>query len=677
MPINHSKPTIAYRRTGRWGVKLRIRDFIHLNYESQIRISLIFFILFLILLNFGTEFLLHKTKSHLKQQTQQQLSATALSASLIWEKNPHRALRKDLLELSFQSGINRITFLSLDGQPLISSKEIRSTGELHIFNGIKPELVKDLKVKGEKPRSGELFSDLYSDESGTSYLSYYLPLESEKTDSRIWVMVEKDATAFAGIEKLSRFNAMARLVGLFIAALAALVLIKSMLRPYRLMVKKAAKEKIFPVMEMGKPDGELDVAVGIFEQVIKELKQKEGTLKKLYRETDRKAKNLESYNEYILRSMTSGMIICDEKGKITRMNRPAEEILGRSEVLVLGKHYNTIFEKERLLCSAIQTSLSEEITLYLTEVAITKPNGESVPISLTSSAVKDEQDKMLGAVVFLTDLSEIKKLEGEIAFKDKMAALGEMSSGLAHELRNSMGAVLGFCKLLSRREADPAVQDQVIDGIVNEAMAMESMLQRFLSFARPFQPRMEKTDVKEVIQECHRSVKEILQEKGITFEFDSEPNLPPPLGDRLLLKQCFQNLIQNSIQAMPKGGKLGIRLSLEQLPSDDDLVLVEITDTGCGIAKEDQNKVFNPFFTSREKGTGLGLSLVKKIISLHNGRIEFESEPDRGTTFRIHLPLKPEVKPTSIGSVEREELEPVIFSHPINVEDGNNVEPEM
>jgi PAS domain S-box-containing protein len=655
------------------GDKVRIRNLLHLNYESQIRISLIFFILFLVLLNFGTECLFHKTRTLLKQQVHQQLSTTALSASLIWEKSPHHTLKKDLLELSFQSGVNRISFLTLDGQALISSKEIRSTSELHIFKGIGPELISSFKADKEKGELDKLFSNLYSDEKGTSYLSYYLPLKSEKSGSYIWVMVEKNVTAFAGIEKLSRFNAMARLVGLFIAALVALVLIKNMLKPYRLMVKKAAKERIIPVMEKEKRNGELDVAVGIFEQVIKELKQKEETLQGLYQKTDRKAKNLESYNEYILRSMTSGMIICNEKGKITRMNHPAEEILGKSKDSVSGKHYQTIFEKEKPLCSAVQTSLMGKRSHSLLEVAITKPNGERVPISLTSSAVRDERGKMLGVVVFLTDLSEMKKLEEEMAFKDKMAALGEMSSGLAHELRNSMGAVLGFCKLLRRSKEDAKAQDQVIDGIVNEALGMESMLQRFLSFAKPFQLRMERTDFKQIIQECQRSVKETLQEKGIKFEFASEPNLPPLMGDRLLLKQCFQNLIQNSIQAMPQGGKLVIKLSLDRLPSDDDLIFIEISDTGCGIAKQDQEKVFNPFFTSREKGTGLGLSLVKKIISLHNGKIELESEPNRGTTFKIHLPLKPAVEPVSGESKQKDEPEPVIFSHAINVEDRSNV----
>jgi len=648
---------------------LRIKDILHLDYESQIRISLIFFILFLILFNFGTEYLFHQTRQILKRQIHQQLSTVAHSASIIWERSPRSpgsigsALKKNLLELSFKSGANRISFISSDGEPLISSREIRSAEDLHIFRGVKPEMVNYLRGEDGKQKTRKFVSDFYTDGLGNTYLSCYLPLESERAENRIWVMVEKEVSAFANIEKVSRLNALARLGGLFIAAFVTLLLIKNLLRPYRLMVKKAKKEMIIPASEKNKKEGELDVAVKIFGQVIAELKQKEKVLQELYQKTDRKAKDLASYNEYILKSMTSGMIITDEEGKITRMNHPAETILDKSENRVLGKHYKTVLGEQSPLCSAIQTALREQKNSSVPEINLTKKSGESIPLGLSSSVVKDEQGRMLGVVVFLTDLAEIKKLEEEIAFKDKMAALGEMSSGLAHELRNSMGTILGFSKLLKKRKDDPTSQSQVVDGILNEAMSMESMLQRFLAFAKPFQLKIEKINLEEIIQECHASVKETLKENKITFEFESEPDLPPLLGDRILLKQCFHNLIQNSIEAMPDGGTLHIRLRKEQLHSQERSILVELSDTGCGIAKEVQDKIFNPFFTSRERGTGLGLSLVKKIVSLHNGKIELESELNKGTTFKIYLPLKLAPVPSQVESEGKNNLETLAYSH--------------
>ena len=240
--------------------------------------------------------------------------------------------------------------------------------------------------------------------------------------------------------------------------------------------------------------------------------------------------------------------------------------------------------------------------------------------------------------------------------------MGEMSSGLAHELRNSMGAILGFAKLLLKRKDDPVLQNQTIDRIVNEAMGMETMLKRFLDFAKPFHIKPEQISLKEILEEGYLSVKETLKEAQIMFKFDSKPDLPSIRGDRLLLKQCFQNLIQNSIEAMPRGGKLNIRLGELPITPHEESILVEISDTGYGIPREIQKKIFNPFFTSKEKGTGLGLSLVKKIVNLHQGNIELESEPNQGTTFRIYLPIKPSIQTPPEIMEEKVDLKPQLQS---------------
>jgi signal transduction histidine kinase len=203
-----------------------------------------------------------------------------------------------------------------------------------------------------------------------------------------------------------------------------------------------------------------------------------------------------------------------------------------------------------------------------------------------------------------------------------------------------MGTILGFSKLLKKKRGDEASKDQIINSILNEAMFMESMLQRFLSFAKPFDLKIEKVNLRNVMNACIRPLEENLKTNKIKLDLKSEPDLPLILGDRLLLKQSFQNLIQNSIEAMPQGGKLSIDLGKTKTYSQEKFIRVEITDTGCGIEKKDQRKIFYPFFTSKEKGTGLGLSLVKKIISLHHGEIKFESQVNQGTTFEIYLPLK-------------------------------------
>lgn len=647
---------LAPSRTENAGGKLGIRGLFRLNYESQIRISLVFFIIFLILLNFGTEYLFHHAKRALRNQTYQQLSTVAQSAHLIWEKSPQPDLRKSLLELAYNSGVSRISFLSSEGQPLISSKDVRSTEDHHVFWGVNPEAIGRLRAADQRQNQGIFFSDFYPDSGGNTYLSCYSPLRQDATNGPIWIMVEKEVSTFASIEKISRLNALARIIGLIVAAFVTLLLIRNLLRPYRIMVKRAETEKLIPKSGEDGRDGDLDAAVGIFERVIDELKQKEKALEELYRKTDRKAKDLASYNEYILKSMTCGMIICDENGKIRRMNQPAKEILRLSESLVLGNHYEKAFANGHPLRSAIQTAFAEGGSLSVPETKLEDGPGWSVPLSLSASAVKDEEDRMLGVVVFITDLTEIRELEEEVAFKDKMATLGEMSSGLAHELRNSMGAILGFVKLL-RREKRPASQNQTVDSIFSEAMSMESMLQRFLAFAKPYQLQIDRVDLGEIIRESHSSVQELLKEKNITFALHSQPDVGPTPGDALLLKQCIQNLIQNSIEAMPDGGRLTVSLDRDKPASGEERVTIEVSDTGCGIPDEVQSRIFNPFFTTKEKGTGLGLSLVKKIISLHNGKIDVDSKPGKGTRFTIHLPLAPEPHLTETEMPRSEALE--------------------
>jgi two-component system, sporulation sensor kinase E len=639
-------------------MKLKIKEFFNLSYESHIHLSLIFFILFLILLNFGTVFLFHQTQKILKKELEKEQYSAALCAKMVWKKTPQTGLKKDLTELALKLNLSRIIFLNQKGEPLVSSREILSEEETYIFGGMKPEEIKKIKINLNKEQAQEFFSTFHRDNEGRTFYSFYLPMESQRSSedpdvgNKIWVMVEKEVSAFGKIERLSQLNTLVRTVGILTAALATLFLIRSVLRPYRLMMKKAQEEKIAWGPEKKTKEGEVDALVKIFGQVITDLKKNEATLQILYAEADRKAKNLESYNEYIFKSTEIGMVICDTQGRITRLNHSAQRILGISESVATGKHYKSLFRENAILCSLVEIALLEKRVCSVPETEVPKPNGEKIWIGISASAIKNEQNQMLGVAVLLTDLTEIKRLQDEIAFKEKMAALGEMSSGLAHELRNSMGVILGLGKLLRKQKNHQDPTDQIVNGILKEAMSMESLIQRFLTFAKPFDLKMEKVNLKNVMDKCIKSLEENLKRNQIELELKSEPDLPPILGDRLLLKQSFQNLVQNSIEAMPQGGKLSIDLREIKTHPKEKYIKIEISDTGCGIEEKDQERIFNPFFTSKEKGTGLGLSLVKKIVSLHFGEIEFTTQINRGTTFKIYLPQ--EGKPT-FPKVEMEE----------------------
>jgi two-component system sensor histidine kinase HydH len=212
--------------------------------------------------------------------------------------------------------------------------------------------------------------------------------------------------------------------------------------------------------------------------------------------------------------------------------------------------------------------------------------------------------------------------------RSRLSSLGEISAGIAHELRNPMGVIAGYTKLLSKK-ADESLKPTV-DAIAKEINVMNRIISDFLSFAKPAEPNISDVDLKGMIKNC---VSVLAGGRGDIKANLNINGLPAIKGDEILLRQAFTNLIQNAIESMPKGGELSIRSSL------GDSIEVSVSDTGPGIAENIVNKIFLPFFTTKDKGTGLGLSIVQKIIVSHGGNIFVESS-NNGTTFRIRFPLK-------------------------------------
>ena len=319
-------------------------------------------VVFLILLNFGSEYLLHRTKQVLKSQIYQHLTAVAASAGILWEKEKASDLKEHLSDLSRQARVSGICFISSDGNRLTCSKNFHSTENHHIFWGIDQGIIDRLQNENRQQSMGTFFSDFYSDDKGAAYLACYSLINESREGKDIWIMVETEISAYASIERMSKLNALARTLGLIFASLVTLLFFRNLLRPYQTMIKRAKKEALVPASVETKKAGELDTAVGIFEQIISELKKKEKTLQELYHQTDRKAKSLASYNEYILKSMTNGMIIFDEQGKIISINAPAQSILEISEDQALEINYTDVFEKDNPLRLAIKTALSGQST---------------------------------------------------------------------------------------------------------------------------------------------------------------------------------------------------------------------------------------------------------------------------------------------------------------------------
>jgi two-component system sensor histidine kinase AtoS len=455
----------------------------------------------------------------------------------------------------------------------------------------------------------------------------------------------------AGLRKMAFWDTIFRMLGLIASLVVAVLFFRSVMDPYR-KIKREASELNISIENYNKDDG-VEYAVRLFQSVIHQLKEKEALLQAMYDSSEKRADSLARYNEYILGSISSGVIICDNQGAITRLNRSATAITGFSESSGQGKHYNEVFGKKHKIARILGEALNGR-TYSRQEFKITRTDNQNLWIGLSSSLITDDSDNKIGAAVLLTDLTKIKKLQEMAEYREKMAALGEMSSGLAHELRNSVAAIIGFGKLLKKMALPDDKAVNIIDTMISESLATEEMLSRFLNFARPMRLTPVSVDILRLLDDCLKQSEDLRSGKDIECRVDFVGDIPILMGDQLLLKNAFSNLIINSCQAIQSKGEVVV--SVEYIDEDNRLQ-ISFNDTGIGIASGDMPKIFNPFFTTKEKGTGLGLALVKKIITAHNGTIEVISRPADGTTFIVSIPLDTPGNTAELSALSQESLE--------------------
>ena len=371
--------------------------------------------------------------------------------------------------------------------------------------------------------------------------------------------------------------------------------------------------------------------VDTFHELVSKLKEEEKVLEVLRQRAEDKALAIEGYNENILQSVPSGVISFDEELKVTKVNLSAEKILEIKGEMIIGRHHSEVLNKP------ITDLLNDGKVIERGQFSYTTPSGKRIWLGLTLSPLKDRENRTIGQILIFTDLTHLKAVESQMELKSRLSSLGEISAGIAHELRNPLGVIAGYTKLLSKR-VDNSL-NPIVDAISKEIVAMDRIICDFLSFAKPAEVNISDIDLKSIIENSAATV--IGERANINLNINIT-GLPVLKGDEVLLRQAFTNLIQNAIEAMPQGGELNIISSASKgttsTGSVGDFIDISVSDTGHGIAEDIMDKIFLPFFTTKEKGTGLGLAIVHKIIVSHGGGIFVESG-ERWTTFRIRLPL--------------------------------------
>jgi PAS domain S-box-containing protein len=389
---------------------------------------------------------------------------------------------------------------------------------------------------------------------------------------------------------------------------------------FRLLIRFSAAKK----NREEKDSSEVGFVVDTFHELVSQLKEKERELEVLRKQAEDRATAIEGYNENILQSVQSGVVSLDEEMKITKINLAAAKILEVKKESVIGQYHTEV------LNIPITDFLQNKKVIERGEIGYVTPSGKRIWLGLTLSPLRNSGGSTIGQILIFTDLTHLKAIESQMELRNKLSSLGEISAGIAHELRNPMGVIAGYTKLLSKK-ADESLRPTV-DAISREIVVMNRIISDFLSFARPVELTLADIDLKAIIEYCVMATAEKRNDVDLQLSID---NLPIIQGDEVLMRQAFINLLQNSLDAMPQGGKLTIVASL----SSTDFLDITVSDTGHGISENVKDKIFLPFFTTKEKGTGLGLAIVHKIVISHGGTIHADSS-DKGTAFRLRFPVK-------------------------------------
>ena len=368
-----------------------------------------------------------------------------------------------------------------------------------------------------------------------------------------------------------------------------------------------------------------------FNHMIQQIRLHRNALENRLREIT----SLKAYTDNILSSMTNGLVTIDLEGKVITLNETAEQILGKGRNEMVGSPLEQILGDDLPLYRMMSETLLHEKGIFHSEMELKKEEAE-LWLTASTSLLTDGEGKKIGALCIFQDITEIKALEEKLRQADRLAALGTLSAGLAHEIKNPLSAIKTFVQLLPKKFESPSFMEKFNITVPREIDRINLLVEDLLELTRRRIRPMVNLDVNLLILQVIDLHGEEMAKRQILFEDHLDRTIPQIQGDSEKLYRAFSNMVINSIQAMPNGGRLVISSGPDQVSS---MVKINFRDTGVGMDEETTKNLFNPFFTTKEKGAGLGMALSQKVIEDHRGTIEVMSEKGVGTTFVIYLPV--------------------------------------
>ena len=350
----------------------------------------------------------------------------------------------------------------------------------------------------------------------------------------------------------------------------------------------------------------------------------------------------------ILENIDRAVIAFDQEGRITLFNPAAEALMERSSRQMIGQYYQELFKDQKTLLYLVKVALVEGRSITDDEgLYLLRLNAVALPVNAYAAPIYAYRGNQDGAVMIIRDLSRIKELEGTLRRADRLSMLGTLAAGLAHEIKNPLGGIKGAAQLLAMELAEESSLLEYTQIMIKEVERINFIIEELMDLGNPRAPEISDVDLTKVLDDIILLQREAARGKNIKFILKLDPSIPPIKGDEGFLTRLFLNLIKNAREAIAHDGEVLVETRVSSnyhmtSPGrrSSQMVDITITDTGCGIEKEEMERIFTPYFTTKIKGSGLGLAISQKIIEDHHGLLKIESSLGVGTTVIVSLPLR-------------------------------------
>jgi PAS domain S-box-containing protein len=347
-------------------------------------------------------------------------------------------------------------------------------------------------------------------------------------------------------------------------------------------------------------------------------------------------KYLSEFNLNILENINSGVIGLDAQLKVNTFNRAASNITGIEPFDVIGKNL-ALFDSLKSLADLARKSLAMKKNIAGQERGILHPSRREVSVSVSSSILYTPLKEVRGVMLVFADITIIREMHQKVLDSERMAALGRMSAGVAHEIRNPMNVIRGLAEIILTRDVGREKTNKYISVIISQIDRLECLLKQIVDFIKSAPPRLRRQNLVDVVKTVLETFREgflYFSEKEIELQFDAQRDIPEVYIDEDRVQQIVFNLLKNSVDAIEDAGNIDVRIFM-----DDASVVLEVKDDGCGMDESVREHALEAFFTTKmTQGTGLGLSIVKNIMEGHKGTIEIASGPGEGTSIHLKFP---------------------------------------